>query len=224
MRFGHRLGLLCALLFLSSLVSAQALPPEVIQGRNWLVAQVRSDGSVIGEDAAIATPLQTRAEVLESLRRLNAAPVALGTLLSSQPPESVVEHLSRQIMAQAASGVPPTMLNKLKSWQNADGGFGGGGKHQSELLDTSFALLALRAAGNSRGSRLPAQLPTWRRTSANSTHPAWVWRRVRVLTWPPICCWHCIPIRLSTRLLRPSMLHAPNCWRSRDSQPMPKRC
>ncbi|MFO1495868.1 MAG: choice-of-anchor A family protein [Lysobacterales bacterium] len=123
----------------------------MIQGRNWLVAQVRSDGSVIGEDAAIATPLQTRAEVLESLRRLNAAPVALGTLLSSQPPESVVEHLSRQIMAQAASGVPPTMLNKLKSWQNADGGFGGGGKHQSELLDTSFALLALRAAGELSG-------------------------------------------------------------------------
>ncbi len=155
MRLCSRLGSFLALLLTVCALGAQTLPPEVTQGRDWLASQVRTDGSVTGESTTIATQTQTRAEVLETLKRLERTPTALASLLSQQTPDSAVEHLARQIISQAGiSTVPAARIDQLKAYQNADGGFGGSAKFGSNVLDTSFALIALRAAGVSSGNDL----------------------------------------------------------------------
>jgi choice-of-anchor A domain-containing protein len=155
MRLRDRFGLFCALFVMASALLAQSLPPELVQGRDWLSAQVGGDGVVIGEPTAMATSLQTRAEVLDTLHRLNVTPNALATQIAQQASDSAVEHLARQIIAQAATSVvPASRISQLKSYQNANGGFGGSSKFGSDVLDTSFALVALRAVGESSGEHL----------------------------------------------------------------------
>jgi choice-of-anchor A domain-containing protein len=145
-RFGWAIaGILCALLSLS--VEAQ-VAPEVAAGRDWLGAQVRSDGSLTGETGALATVTQTRVEVLDTLSRLGVAPTSLANRIAGQIPDSSVEHLARLILAGAASStLDRSLLTRLKALQRADGGFGGAKLHESTAIDTSFALIALRAAG-----------------------------------------------------------------------------
>lgn len=152
------LRLFAALFACLSLVAsarAQTQPPEVVAGRDWLLAQVRGDGSIAGESGTLATTRQTRAETLETLARLNVAPNSLLNRIAQDPPDSTVEHLARQILAMARTGnVVPAKLAELKALQNADGGFGGTVRHGSDALDTSFALVALRAANQTSGPEL----------------------------------------------------------------------
>jgi choice-of-anchor A domain-containing protein len=155
MRLRHRLGLFFALITNVCAIGAQTLPHEVELGRDWLASQIQSDGIIMGEAAAMATTTQTRAEVIDTLRRLNVSTTTLAAQLVQQAPDSAVEHLARQIIVQAASSpVAPSRINQLMAYQNADGGFGGTGKFASNILDTSFALIALRAAGQSSGDAL----------------------------------------------------------------------
>ncbi|UXI70439.1 carboxypeptidase regulatory-like domain-containing protein [Tahibacter amnicola] len=139
-------------LFVTGVAQAQTVPSEIAAGRQWLLSQVRDDGRVIGEDTALATVRQTRTEVLDTLVRLDAGHSALLNGVSRETPDSAVEHLARQIIALARAGVnAPDKVTALKALQNGDGGFGGAQRYRSEALDTSFALIALRAANDTNG-------------------------------------------------------------------------
>ena len=126
----------CWLLLICSLFAVKALaqvslPADVERGRDWLSAQVRSDGTLIGEANAMATVTQTRTEVLDTLRRLNRTPTALVQRLNQQSPDASVEHLARQIVANAAAAaLPPARLAQLS-----------GGAQHLELADRQLELL-----------------------------------------------------------------------------------
>ena len=147
---------------LSVPVLAQTLPPEIARGRDWLRAQVQSDGSVAMPATALATTRQTRAETLETLARFNLVPVPLLDKVRTEATDRAVEHLARKLIALGKSNFSGTLISnaqnaaitELKSYQNADGGFGGASGYQSNALDTSFALLGFRATGTLGGTEV----------------------------------------------------------------------
>ncbi len=131
-----------------SLVSAAS--PEVDRAITWLQAQPQADGTLAGEAASIATPLQSRAELLVALTQLATAPAAVGDAVAREA-ESATEYSARKIIALAPLGYDVSgSLASLLSARNTDGGFGTAASgYGSTPLDTSFALLALKSAGSS---------------------------------------------------------------------------
>lgn len=121
-------------------------------GRSWLRAQIVADGSLAATSLQLATELQSEAEVIETLQFLGGAPATLVQRQAARGADVGVEHLGRQIIAQARAGKPVgELLTELRSQQNADGGFGGTVAYHSTVLDTSFALVAFRVAGIAEG-------------------------------------------------------------------------
>lgn len=155
MRMRSRLASLLFGISLAVTVGAQPLPPEVERGRDWLLSRVQATGAVQGSDTAIATTKQTQAEVLETLRVLSVAPAALVTRVNSDTPDDTVEHAARQVLSLATTGgATSNALTRLRSLQNADGGFGGASRFSSDVLDTALSIVALRAAGDSNSPGL----------------------------------------------------------------------
>src|SRR4051812_25233618 len=114
-----------ALLGVLSLAASAANPPEVDRGLAWLSAQVRADGSIAGEGASVATPLQARAETLLTLRQLATAPTALAATVASEP-ATPNEYLAREAAVLAPLGIDVSAkVVALLATQNTDGGFGG---------------------------------------------------------------------------------------------------
>lgn len=139
--------LMVSALLLSGITVAANLSPAVQRGIIWLQAQVQADGSLGSETASIATPLQNRTETLQSLSLLANAPSALTTSVGADS-EDNTEFLARRIVSLAAAGQDVgTLLPLIVSRQNSDGGFGGAPGHDSNPLDTAWALLALHAGG-----------------------------------------------------------------------------
>lgn len=144
-------AVLC-LVALSPCFAQTSLPPEVELGRSWLSAQIAADGRLAATSLQLATEPQSEAEVIETLQFLGGAPAALVQRQAARGADVGVEHLARQIIAQARAGkLVGQLLTELRSQQNADGGFGGAVAYQSTVLDTSFALVAFRVAGVAEG-------------------------------------------------------------------------
>ncbi|CAG0960163.1 Serine/threonine-protein kinase PknD [Burkholderiales bacterium] len=151
-RFGEYLLSFLLGLWLTSGVVSAALPPEIQKGADWLAGQVQADGSVLGEASAVAIPAQTRAEVASTLARLSNVPPALLNALAS--PESAFTELDarKAIALGAANAGDPGSISRLKVLQNPDGGFGSHSGAVSSVLDTAWALIALKAQENFAGS------------------------------------------------------------------------
>ncbi len=172
-RIGY--GILCAQILLLNATSQPAQAQTAVEsGRAWLITQVQSDGSIAGEQHGLATAIQTRAEVLDTLRRLGVDVNPIGQALQLQPDESVVEHLARRLFVEGlGSNVDPQRLAALRAAQHADGGFGGSAQHQSNVLDTSFALIALRATGELRSEAVGRALGYLAAHISDLDQPGW---------------------------------------------------
>lgn len=137
--------LLSLLLFAGA--PAQAAPsPEVQKGLAWLQSQVQADGSLAGESTSLATPMQGRTETLVSLKLLASIPAPLVGAIAAIT-EDNTEYLARQAISLSLAGQNADAgINVLAARQNADGGFGGALGHESNPLDTAWALLAFKTA------------------------------------------------------------------------------
>lgn len=122
--------------------NAQPTAPTVL-GTQWLTAQVQPDGSLTGESQSLATSMQARDESARALKTLGVEPSSLLTIIGLEPDDST-EYLARRILSFEAGGRDNLQnISSLLDRQNADGGFGGAASHESNSLDTSFAVLAL---------------------------------------------------------------------------------
>lgn len=141
---------LVAVCLLIPAVTLGQLSPSLQKALDWLSSQVQAT-LVMGEDAAVGTPVQTRAETVQTLKALGNLPgplaqsVANSADLSGNPD---TETLARRVLvgAQGAQDITQLIL-KLKARQNTDGGFGGAEGYRSHVLDTAWAALALAQAG-----------------------------------------------------------------------------
>jgi sugar lactone lactonase YvrE len=128
---------------------AGTLPPNVVNGVTWLKQQIQSDGSLAGESASIATPVQAREEVAQTLAELDTVPTAVVAAAQGDP-DLNAEYASRRIIAlQLAGEDASSLVTTLLTYQNPDGGFGTYAGYSSSPLETAWALLALKAAGAS---------------------------------------------------------------------------
>lgn len=121
--------------------------PEVVKGLQWLGSQVQANGELQNESLSIATKLQNRSEVAQTLQLL--APPSPQQLLDGLIVGNVgeTEYLSRKILNYSFAGKPVTNeVNQLVSRQGHDGGFGAALGYESHSLDTSWALLALKTS------------------------------------------------------------------------------
>ena len=133
-----------------------ALSPEVSRGITWLQSQVQTDGSVLNENLSVATPVQSRAEVLVTLKQLATTPPALIDLLAADP-ENNTEYLARRALVLTMAGRDNSiLLSTLTVRQNIDGGFSGEIDHESNISDTARVLLAFAYAGQGGSSTASA--------------------------------------------------------------------
>ncbi len=124
------------------------LSSAVAQGASWLQSQIQVDGSLSAEVQSVATPLQARAEAYIALHALGIGTGALSIGVGTLDATGNTEFLARQIIVAVQSGGSAvTLLATLATNQNSDGGFGDLGGYQSTAFDTTYALLALNAAG-----------------------------------------------------------------------------
>lgn len=132
--------------FISHDVQSQTAP-SVANGLKWLNAQVQSNGSLAGESISIATPMQVRGEVAQTLQLLSITPVTLSALIASEQ-DANTEYLARKIISQALIQADTSALStELIARANPDGGFGGARGYASTPLDTALSLVALKVAG-----------------------------------------------------------------------------
>jgi sugar lactone lactonase YvrE len=152
-----------------------ALPPEIALGKSWLIQQVETDGRLRESAQKLATEPQSEAEVIETLVYLSSPVAALTARHKNRALDAGVEHLARRMIALARSGQSTQLLlNELRALQNADGGFGGANAHASTVLDTSLALIALRAAGVAEGSDVGRALDYLAARVNTPAHADWV--------------------------------------------------
>lgn len=118
------------------------------RGVGWLQAKVAADGVTFGQADSIATPMQNSSETAHALRRLATVPSTLTDVIAAQSDDNT-EYLARKVISQVPIGhAVSELISMLVARQNADGGFGGASEYASNALDTSWAMLALSAAGN----------------------------------------------------------------------------
>lgn len=124
---------------------AATLSPEVRKGLEWLQAQVRTDGTLAGEDNSAALPHQGRAEAVVTLARLASVPAKLAAAVAGNADETTEWHARRAIAAGAEDSNGAAIVTALLALQNPDGGFGSRFGYQSNALDTAMALLAFKS-------------------------------------------------------------------------------
>lgn len=129
---------------LAGLSHAAPVPsPEVVKGLTWLQAQVQTAGTLTNEAVSIATPLQNRAETLQTLQLLGAVPSALADQLAADT-EDNTEYLARRAVTLNMAGRDVSAITaQLLARQNGDGGFGGAMGSESNALDTAWTMLAM---------------------------------------------------------------------------------
>ena len=151
------LAVACVTLCSSFLVSAaQAAPsPAVTKGIAWLQSQVQASGVLATEALSIATPLQNRAESLQTFKLLATVPSPLADQLAADT-QNNTEYLARRAMELNLAGRDASaIIAQLLARQNPDGGFAGAAGYGSDSLDTAWVMLAL--AQNSQASSAIAQ-------------------------------------------------------------------
>lgn len=127
----------------SQQVAAASQSPEIQKGVAWLQAQVQADGSLAGEGASIALPIQCRSETALTLAQLAAVPPQLVAAIVGDD-DGTTESLARQAIASSVGGITSAVYHEeLLRLQNTDGGFGGAIGYRSNSLDTALALSAL---------------------------------------------------------------------------------
>ncbi|MCL2298225.1 MAG: carboxypeptidase regulatory-like domain-containing protein [Proteobacteria bacterium] len=137
---------------------------SIDQGVSWLQAQSQPSNGSYSTSADIALPEQSTSEALTVFHSLKqpvdtAQTRALDFLNAS--PDNSAETVARRIIANAQQEKPTAALvATLKSYQNADGGFGFEQWYESSVLDTTWALKALAAVGQLNGSETQRAL-TW---------------------------------------------------------------
>jgi len=153
------LGMLIAVLY-GSARTGMAEDPAIARGLDWLQAQVRGDGTLLSEDGSLAVVEQTRSEVAHTLAQTGRT-VALPDLTLRPTSDLSTELLARRAIGLGAVGRTQDaadVVTVLMGRGNADGGFGGAAGQPSNPLDTSLALLAMRAGGVARNTRAQAAL------------------------------------------------------------------
>lgn len=156
-RFSYRIVFTCILAFMVAFpVCAESMPAEVVRGLNWLKATIQADGSIQGEGASIARPVQVRHQVLATMEALGEPVSAqLATRLSEDGGEDAEALALRIVGLRSLGSDPGELISRLLAYRNADGGFGPFAGFQSTPLDTAYALLALEPAGG-RDSEIAA--------------------------------------------------------------------
>ena len=138
---------LCAFgLLYAAMAHAQALSPEVSRGLSWLQSQVQLGGTLANEGSSIATALQNRAEVAQTLKTLSTLPASLADAIAGET-EGNTEYLARRIVSLTLAGRDVSALvTTLSAHQNPDGGFGGGAGYDSNAIETGWALIAFKSS------------------------------------------------------------------------------
>lgn len=130
--------------------------PEVTRGIQWLSSQVQANGTLSDSTNSVATPLQSSAETARALKLLGSVPPALIDQIAADQ-DGNTEYLARRILAlKAASRDASADISLLVARQNPDGSFGGAPDYQSNVLDTSFALSALKTSSEASVPALKA--------------------------------------------------------------------
>lgn len=118
---------------------------------HWLELSQQPNGGVTNT-SDISTNLQSTAEALQVFQLLNSSSAdkqAALELLKEDLAGLSSEHLSRLLLALAEADQPfHEEKAELLSRQGTDGGFGHFAGYDSTALDTSYALVALQAAGS----------------------------------------------------------------------------
>ena len=122
----------------------------------WLISQAKTDGSV-SRNGDIATPFQSTAEVLRTLRlngQTSGSVFTQAREFLAESPETQTEYLSRRIVeAVEGGGSVSALVAQLKDWQAPIiGGFGSKAAHHPSVIDTAFALEALAISGSAEAN------------------------------------------------------------------------
>jgi hypothetical protein len=131
---------------------------SIARGVAWLQGQVQPKGNLTAEGSSMATPFQTREEVLVTLGHLGTAPSSLIGIVASNT-DANVEYTARRITGSVSAGqADGSDVAALESTQNADGGWGLAPGYQSDSLDTAFALVSLCAMTAPNSVRVSAAM------------------------------------------------------------------
>jgi hypothetical protein len=141
-------------------VRSSAEDTQLTRGLDWLQAQVQSNGTISSERDSLAVVEQVRTEAAHTLAQAGRT-TALPDLAPSELSDLSTELLARRVIGLGATGRSDDaaeVLSVLMSRANGDGGFGGAIAQPSNPLDTSLALLAMRAGGIFRNARAQSAL------------------------------------------------------------------
>jgi sugar lactone lactonase YvrE len=161
-RWAWLLALLCAIFVVAAQQSGHTT--EVQKGFAWLRAEVQADGSIAGEAASQALPVQVRTETMHTLALLDSRPAELADLIGAQPQKHTELQARKALALRLANRDAQQVIADLGLQQNADGGFGSRREYGSNALDTSHALIALAATPDADPVRVANAL-TYLRTS-----------------------------------------------------------
>lgn len=140
--------------------SAVAAPDvAVVNGSNWLAAQVQATGGVSGEVQSLAEIKQVRGEVAQTLRLLGAPVPSSLSAATSVALTDITELLARHVLETPS----PTYVTALIGRQLPSGGFASQEGHEATALDTAWALRAL--SGN---AALVSKAVSWLQTQQRS--------------------------------------------------------
>ncbi|QSX78297.1 carboxypeptidase regulatory-like domain-containing protein [Agrilutibacter solisilvae] len=139
-------------------VRSSAQDAALNRGLDWLQDQVQSNGSLATESGSLAVVEQARTETAHTLAQAGRTTALPDVSLSATSGLST-ELLARRVIALGATGHgedATQVLGALLPRANADGGYGSAVGQPSNPLDTSLALLAMRAGGISRDVKVQA--------------------------------------------------------------------
>ena len=147
---------------------------DLAKAVSWIQAQQKGDGSYmysIGQ-YDLASPMSATSESLTAFRILSVASSAAQdqayAFLQSGDGDNT-EEISRQIIASVEQGaVNNTLITKLKTYQNDDGGFGTYQGYASHAYETAWALKALVMAGQHGDAQTQSAL-SWLLNQQQST-------------------------------------------------------
>ncbi|WP_162247687.1 carboxypeptidase regulatory-like domain-containing protein [Lysobacter sp. Root494] len=142
---------------------------EVDRGFTWLRAQVQADGSVAGENASLAVPLQVRSETLHTLSLFESQQASLADVIEATPQKHTELQARKALALRLANRNAQQVITDLGLQQNADGGFGSRRTYGSNALDTAYALLALSSAPDADPAKVGTALSYLRMTKLSQS-------------------------------------------------------
>jgi sugar lactone lactonase YvrE len=130
-------------------LGAQVLPQNVQSGVQWLQAQVTAQGQIINDGASLALPWQSQSETAQTLQLLATVTDALANRVTSTPSYGLSEIDARKLLL--ASALQQDTLTALATLtaarsQYSPSAWGANRYWTANALDTSYALLAIKAS------------------------------------------------------------------------------